>query len=130
MSFTGIQTTVDFYLMQEATLSNELTDIMTKITQATNQISEVSTYTSQQREAVKAECPDNTSAQYKAAMDDIESEYECKLSNISAWESELQVEKEAKQTEIQATRSYAESFKSALKENIQKDFKYGGAGSS
>lgn len=130
MSFTGIQATIDFYTVQEANITNELTDIMTDITQATKKISSVSTKTSQQRESVKAEYPDCTSVQYKNAMDDIESEYETTLADITAWETELQTQKDSKQTELQATRSYLESFKSALKENIQKDFKYGGSSSS
>lgn len=130
MSFTGIQATIDFYSMQESTLTNELTDIMTQITRATNKISQISTETSQKREAVKAEYSDNTSVRYQREMDEIENEYETSIADITAWETELQTQKDAKQTEIQATRSYADSYKSALKENVQKDFKYGGSSSS
>ncbi len=130
MSFSGIQATIDFYTAENALLTNELTDIMTLITEATHEISAVSTETCQQRTAVKAKYTDNTSTGYQMAMDDVEAEYELKVADISAWESELQIQKDNKQTEVQATRSYLESYKAVLKENVQKDFSYGGGSSS
>lgn len=130
MSFTGIQATIDFYTVQANELTNEVTDIMMQITQATNKISGLSVSTSQQREQAKAAYGDVTSNDYQRAITEIENEYETNLSVIQSWESELQTQKDSKQTELQATRSYIESFKSAEKENIQKDFKYGNGASS
>lgn len=130
MSFTGIQATVDFYTVQANELTNEVTDIMMHITQATKQISTISVDASQKREQAKAAYGDVTSDDYQYAINEIEDEYETNLAVIHAWESELQTQKDAKQTELQATRSYIESFKSAEKENIQKDFKYGSGASS
>lgn len=130
MSFTGMQATVDFYTVQKNDLTNEITDIMMQITQATNQISKLSVSTSQAREEARAYYGDVTSSSYQFAIAEIEDNYETNLSVIQAWETELQTQKDTKQVELQATASYIESFKSAEKENIQKDFKYGGASSS
>ncbi len=125
MSFSGIQGTIDLYTMQEALLTNRLTDIMTEITMATREISDIAEDTSAAKEYVKANY-DPDSATYERLMDDIKDEYELELSKITAWESELTTQKQAYETEIQATSSYKESFKSMLKENVQKDLKYGG----
>lgn len=130
MSFTGIQATIDFYTVQKNDLTNDVTDIMMQITQATNQISSLSVSTCQAREEARAYYGDVTSSYYQYAIAQIEDDYESKLAVIQSWETELQTQKDTKQTELQATTSYIESFKSAEKENIQKDFKYGGGSSS
>lgn len=127
MSYAGIQSTVNLCTMREADLTNQLTDIMTEITRACKDTSKLAEVASASREAVKGEySPDST--EYEQAMDDIQEEYELNLAQISSWESELEAQKEEKETEIQATGAYKESFMSALKQNIQKDYKFGGNG--
>lgn len=123
MSYSGIQTTVNFLTMQEASLTNELTDIMTAITMETRECATLAEDVSSQKEAVKAEY-DVTDTEYKIYMDDIRDEYELKLADLTAWESELETQKNAKETEIQATSATKESYTSMLKENVQNDHKY------
>ena len=125
MSYAGIQATVNFYTMREADLTNELSDIMTSITQASGQTTDLVTSTNDQKSVVRnSAAPDST--EYKTQMDQISGQYEVKLAQITDWESQLETRKQALETEIQATTSYKESFKTALKQNIQKDYKYGG----
>lgn len=129
MSCAGIQTTVNFYTMREADLTSELTNIMFDITQASKDSSKLVRQTSDKRNAVKDQYGYGTEAYdkdgYDNAMAEIQDEYELQLSEITTWESELETQKETKETEIQATASFKESFQSALKQNIATDFKYG-----
>jgi Siphovirus Gp157. len=124
MSFTGIQAVVDFYTMQEANLTNQMTDIMMAITRASGEIAGIAIDFRDQRNAVRNAYNRDSSA-YKDAMDEIQDDYELKLAEITAWESELETKKDALEAEIKATSSYKDSFQQALKQNIQSDFKYG-----
>lgn len=129
MSFTGIQATVDFYTAQEAYLTNEMTDIMMKITRASKDTTKLTEETGEQKDAVR-EAYDPDSAEYKDAMDQIQDDYDFKLAEITEWESELETQKDELETEIKATKSYEESFTSMLKQNVSNDFKYAGSSST
>lgn len=129
MAFTGIQATVDFYTMQEAELTNQMTDIMTALTRASKQTSEIAQQTEQEKVAAKDQYGSGTE-EYQDAVSDIQNDYQLKLAQITSWESELETKKDALETELKATTSYKESFKSVLKTNIQNDFKYGDTSST
>lgn len=123
MSFSGIQATVNFYSIQEANLTNELTDIMSSITLASRQMFDVCNETTSKKDEIRGQY-DTSDPEYDIEMSKVKDEYELTLAEITAWESELETQKETKETEIQATSSFLDSFKSALKENVQKDMKY------
>lgn len=126
MSFTGIQATVDFYSVRETDLTNQLTDIMMAITRASRDTSDLTEEINEKKDAVRCNY-DPDSGAYEEAMEEIEENYQCQLAEITEWESDLEVKKQALETEMKMTSSYKDSFMSALKTNIQKDFKYGGA---
>lgn len=125
MSFVGVQATVNFYTEREADLTNQLTDIMTDITQATKQIANITEDEANQKGDVR-DAYDPESEEYENAMEKIRDEHAVKLAEISEWESELETQKQAIETELKATTSYKESFMGVLKQNVQKDFKFGG----
>ncbi|MDD3436059.1 MAG: hypothetical protein PHC64_02795 [Candidatus Gastranaerophilales bacterium] len=122
MAFTGIQATINFYTQQESDLTNELTDIMTDITGASRKMTKLVQKTSELKQIAREEC--YSEEDYDEVMDAIQDDYELELAKITEWESELEIRKEQLETEIKATSSYKESFKSALKQNVQSDFKY------
>lgn len=128
MSYAGIQATVNFYTIREADLTNELTDIMMNITAASGETTDLVQSTNDQKDTVRSTY-DANSTEYTTKMSEINDTYNLKLAQISDWESQLETKKQTLETEIQATTSYKESFNSALKQNIQKDFKYGDSGS-
>lgn len=127
MSYAGIQATVNFYTLREADLTNELTEIMTSITQASSETMDIVESTNESKADVRNTYESGTS-EYEAQMEQINDDYDIKLAQITDWEKELEAKKQVLETEIQATTSYKESFKSALKQNIQKDYKYGDGG--
>ena len=126
MSYASIQSTVDLYTQREAQLTNHLSDILNSVALATRQSGTLADKASTSRRAVMAEY-DKDDDEYKPAMDEIQNEYQDNLAHISSWESELEIQKEEMETEIQATSTYKESLLAALKQNVQKDSKYGGS---
>lgn len=125
MSFVGIQANLNFYTEREADLTDELSDILTNITQATRKISNITEEEAELRGEVREQY-DPGSDEYKDAMQKIQDDHTMKLADISEWESELETQKQQIETELKATTSYKESFTAVLKQNVQKDFKFGG----
>jgi chromosome segregation ATPase len=128
MSYAGIQATINFYTMRESDLTEEITSILTDITRASAQTGDFVKQSQEQKNTIRSTYEAGTT-EYQVQMDQANEEYAVKLAEISNWEAELEVKKEQLETEIKSVSSYKESFKSALKQNIQKDFKYGGSSS-
>lgn len=128
-SVAGLLLTVNSYTLQEADLTNKIADIMENITRASAKSSQVLSDYRDKKTAVRERASSDKayadSAQYDADMSAVEDDYELQLSEINNWEKELEQEKDHLETELKVTDSYLESFKAALKQNVQKSFKYG-----
>lgn len=129
MSFTGIEATINFYTQQESDLTNQVTDILFEITQAGKKSQALVVQTTNERQSVR-DAFDSDDPGYDTAMSEINDEYQLKLSDISAWESELETKKSTLETSLKTATSYKESLLAMVKSNVQKDFKYGQSGSS
>ena len=141
MSYAGILATVNLYKTQKNDLTSDLSDILMNITDASRQSStlmqqenEDKSYLREKYTTTQGEKEDDTTyelrkskadAELKDGMDEIESEFECQLEKISTWEAELEFQKQTKETEVQVTSSYLDSFTEVLKNNVKKDFTYG-----
>lgn len=132
MAFAGLQTTVNLYTLQEADLTNRIADIMENITRAGAKSNEILEAENEKKSAVRQKAENDKtyadSTQYDSDMSAIEDDFELQLSEISQWEKELETQKDSLETELQATTAYKESFTAALKQNVQKSFKFGGSG--
>jgi len=129
MADAGLLLTVDSYTIQQSDLTNQLSDIMTSITRASQESTSILQKTSDERAAV-AKKDTVGSDQYNADMGAIDDEYKVKLAEVNEWETELENQKEELQTQIEAISAYKDSFQAALKQNVQSDYKFGGSGSS
>lgn len=136
MSHASLSATVSLTIMQQDQLTAQLSDIMGDITMATRQSSKTSNKEATALSSLKAEYAKAVAdpktyaadyAKYQDEKDDLEKDFQCELSKITEWESELETQKSTLETEIQATSAYKDSFTSLLKTNIQKDYKYGEA---
>ncbi|MFA7658869.1 MAG: hypothetical protein WCY19_05500 [Candidatus Gastranaerophilaceae bacterium] len=139
MSYAGVLATVNLYTAQKDELTSEISDIMMEITSASKQTTQISEDYSDARkdakESFKDESLTNREAFYEgysdateyeqAILDDLKSDYECKLANVNDWEAELEAKKQTLQTEVQAASATLESYTSVLKSNIKRDFTYG-----
>lgn len=128
-SVAGIVTTINIFTLQEADLTNQISDIMENITRASAKSTKVLSDYRDKKTAVRERAADDQayadSAQYDADMSAVEDDYELQLSEINNWEKELEQEKMHLETELKVASSYKESFMGMLKQNVQKSFKYG-----
>ncbi len=63
---------------------------------------------------------------YTEYLIEMQGEHELELATINAWESQLENQKEAVETKLAEVTTYETSWQNLLKQNIQKDFTYGG----
>lgn len=124
MSYAGILATVNLYKAEKNMLTSDLSDILMNITDASKQCSDLTEQENERKSAVR-ENYDKEDTEYKVQMDEINNEFEGQLSQVNAWESELEQQKQAKETQVQMTSSYLDSFTEVLKNNVKKDFTYG-----
>lgn len=125
MSYASVLATVNMYTSEADDLTYQLGDITMQITKASGKISALATNATNQRAAIKKEADEDPeyadSTEYKEDLQDVQDEYNMKLSDINAWEKELEAKKTNMETRIQAIKSYKESYMAVLKENVKND---------
>ena len=61
-------------------------------------------------------------------IEQYENDHEFELSTLEAWESELELEKNNLETQLNEITSFENSWTKLLQTNIKSEFSYGGAG--
>lgn len=133
MSIANLQGMVIFCEAEKSNLTYRLSDIMACITKATQKTTEMMKEGLAAKAAVNQRAENSSyykdSDQYSIDLSAAEDEYEVKLAEVNSWEAELEQEKDQIQTQLAEVTNYEESFTNSLKQNIKKDFNYGGASS-
>lgn len=125
MADANLLDTVNLYTMQQDDLTHQLSDIMESISRTNTKSFSLIQTTNDKRAAVRKQY-EAGSAQYDAKMDEIDDQYKASLAEIQTWETELEVQKDQLEDKIKTISGYKESFQSALKQNVQNDYKFGG----
>ena len=58
----------------------------------------------------------------------LQNDHEFEMASLTAWESELEAQKETLETQINAVQNYENSWQKLLANNIKVEFSYGGSG--
>ena len=58
----------------------------------------------------------------------LQSDHEFEMANINAWESELELQKENLETQLNEISGYESAWQKLLVSNIKNDFVFGGVG--
>ena len=129
MSIANLQEKLLFYTKQKSRISSQLSDIQMKQLSATRQNA-----TSQQEynEKLRALYYDEDygygTDEYSEILLQLQNDHEFELANINAWESELEVQKENLETQLNEISGYESAWQKLLLSNIKNDFLYGGSG--
>lgn len=126
MASSSILGLCDLYLAQKNELTCEATDILMSITSASRKESTLASETEKSKNVLKTEYQAGTidETAYESGKDEIQNDYEMKLSVINTWEKELEMKKSNIETQAQEAQAYLDSYRSVLKTNTQKDYKY------
>ena len=129
MSISNLQEKLLFYTQQKSRISSKLSDIQMRQLSATR-----SNATAQQEynEKLRALYYDEEygygTDEYSEILLELQNDHEFELASINAWESELDLQKENLETQLNEISGYESAWQKLLLSNIKNDFLYGGSG--
>ena len=129
MAIANLTERMLFCTLQKSNLNLQLSNIqMTQLT-ATRKASEAQLEYNQNLKTLY----NDPNVGYKANPDDyvqylveLQNEHELEMANLTSWESQIENQKEQIEAKLAEITQYENSWQSLLKNNIQRDFQYGG----
>ena len=129
MSISNLQEKLLFYTKQKSRISSQLSDIQMKQLSATRQnATSQKEYNEKLRALYYDEDYGYGTDEYSEILLQLQNDHEFELANINAWESELEVQKENLETQLNEISGYESAWQKLLLSNIKNDFLYGGSG--
>ena len=66
--------------------------------------------------------------EYSEILLELQSDHEFELASLTAWESQLDIQKENLETQLNEITGYESAWQKLLQQNIKVDFTFGGSG--
>ncbi len=129
MTISNLQESLLFYTQQKSRISSSLADVQMRQLSATR-----SSATKQQEYNAKLsalyydEQYGYGTDEYSEILLQLQSDHEFEMANINAWESELELQKENLETQLNEISGYESAWQKLLVSNIKNDFVFGGVG--
>ena len=129
MAIANYQEKLLFYTQQKSQISMKLSDIQMKQLSASK-----STATKQQEYNAKLsalyydEDYGYGTDEYSEMLLQLQNEHEFEMASLNSWESQLDIEKENLENQLNEIQSYETTWQKILQANIKNDFSYGGVG--
>ncbi len=129
MAISNLQEKLLFYTQQKSLISAKLGDVQMRQLSASKSIAEKQQAYNNQLSALyyDEEYGFGTEA-YTEILMELQNEHEFELASINSWESELELQKENLETQLNEINGYESAWQKLLLSNIKNDFMYGGAG--
>lgn len=129
MAISNFQEKLLFYTRQKSRISSRIGDIQMQQLSASRKVAEKQLEYNTQLSNLyyDPECGYGTDI-YGELLLELQNEHEFELSTINNWESELELQKETLETQLNEITAYEQSWQKLLTTNIKIDFSYGGAG--
>ena len=142
MAVASLNEIIQSYIMRRNSINLDLTNYSTQKTLATAQTADLAGWKSSRYNAIRSEYKnifstsykDNESytyvdyselPEYQDEISYVDSYYEAKTEDLTAWETQLDNQITTINTELAEINSYLESFKQMLSSNIKTDYNYG-----
>lgn len=126
MSIAVLCAVRDFYTMRKAYLINYIMNRSSDLCDAMRQSADIAQEKAEQTSTVQYNKEDyDEEDEVYEAMREIEDEYAVDLADITAWETELQLDKQTAEAELAAINASLESINTMIQQNIKKDAAYG-----
>ncbi len=126
MSIANLQEKLLFFTRQKSQISRKLSDVQMRQMEAAKQVQlkqqQFNAQLSDLYYEYYADQPDVYSELYLQLTND----HEFELSTINSWESQLELEKEMYETQLNEITNYETSWQKLLAQNIKVEFSYGG----
>ncbi len=131
MAISNLQEKLLFYTKQKSAISSKLSDVQMKQLSASKQsATEQQEYNTKLSALYYDENYGYGTDEYSQMLLELQNDHEFELANINSWESQLDIEKENLETQLNEIQSYENTWQKLLMTAIKNDFVYGGIGSS
>lgn len=127
MSVAFLQANLITLIMRRAAIVLQLTNISDKIALKNSQLLEETDEYGNKKEYLQdlrtSGAIDDTT--YESYVKDVDDDYNISIAKLNSWETKLENEKTAADTELAAVQAYIASFQSGVDSAAKSEFKYG-----
>lgn len=126
MAIFNIHETLLMYTKQKSMINDKLSSTMMDMLNSSKQTAEEQAKYNDIVSGIYYEYYDSDPDSYEILIERAEQEHELELANLNSWESELELEKNNLETQLNEISSYESSWTKLLQTNVKNDFSYGG----
>ena len=129
MAISNIHETLLMYTKQKSAINQQLSDVMMDLMSASRKSAENQQQYNQKLQDLYYD-PDYGygTDEYMIILETYENEHAFDLESLEAWESELELEKNNLETQLNEITSFENNWTKLLQQNIKNDFSYGAVG--
>ena len=128
MSIANFQEKLLFYTRQKSRISRQLSDVQMTQLAATKAITKSQMEYNEQLQALYYD-PDYGygTSEYSEILLELQNDHEFELASLNAWESQVDIQKENLETQLNEITGYETAWQKLLQQNIKVDFTFGGS---
>ena len=128
MSIANLQEKLLFYTNQKSRISNQLSNIqMNQLSATRSSATKQQEYNAKLTSLYYDEDYGYGTDQYSEMLLELQNDHEFEMASINSWESELELQKENLETQLNEISGYESAWQKLLVSNIKSEFVYGGA---
>ena len=129
MAVSNLHERLLFFTQQKSIINTKLSNIqMQQLSASKSVASKQQEYNNKSRELYYDPDYGYGTDEYSEMLLQLQNDHEFELANINAWESELEVQKESLETQLNEINGYESAWQKLLLSNIKNEFMYGGIG--
>ena len=129
MSIANLQEKLLFYTRQKSQISLQLSNIqMNQLSATRSSATKQQEYNQKLSALYYDEDYGYGTDEYSEMLLELQNDHEFEMASINSWESELELQKENLETQLNEVSSYENTWQKLLQTNIKNEFAYGGTG--
>ncbi|MBD5402179.1 hypothetical protein HDR58_05200 [bacterium] len=129
MAISNLQEKLLFYTQQKSRITQKLSDIQMQQLSASKSIAKAQQeFNNQLSDLYYDEDYGYGTDEYAQILLELQNDHEFELASINSWESELEIQKENYETQLNEISGYEQAWQKLLSTNIKNEFTYGGGG--
>ena len=130
MSIANLQEKLLFYTRQKSRINLQLSNIqMNQLSATRSSATKQQEYNQKLSDLYYDEDHGYGTDEYSEMLLELQNDHEFEMASINSWESELELQKENLETQLNEVSSYENTWQKLLQTNIKNEFSYGGTGS-
>ncbi len=130
MSIANLQEKLLFYTRQKSRINLQLSNVqMNQLSATRSSATKQQEYNQKLSALYYDEDHGYGTDEYSEMLLELQNDHEFEMASINSWESELELQKENLETQLNEVSSYENTWQKLLQTNIKNEFTYGGTGS-